>query len=97
MNTLEQHAIHKKLAELGVNIVLNRGVTQIEPDHVVSNCTYTDTTQRFGCDAVVMVSSKIENNGGNRFYIVFRQNCGHVVMRALHQFDTIDEAEVFTV
>ena len=62
VNTLEQHAIHKKLAEMGVNIVLNRGVTQIAKDHVVSNCVYTGMTQEFGCDAVVMVASKLENN-----------------------------------
>lgn len=62
-NTLEQHAIHKKLAEMGVEIVLNRGVTEIGKGHVVSNCTFTDTTREYGCDAVVMVSSKIENAG----------------------------------
>jgi len=62
-NTLEQHAIHKKLAEMGVEIVLNRGVTEIGKGHVVSNCTFTDTTREFGCDAVVMVSSKLENAG----------------------------------
>jgi dimethylamine/trimethylamine dehydrogenase len=62
-NTLEQHAIHKKLAEMGVEIVLNRGVTEIGKGHVVSNCTFTDTTREYGCDAVVMVSSKLENAG----------------------------------
>ena len=59
-NTLEQHAIHKKLAEMGVEIVLNRGVTEISKGHVVSNCTFTDTSRDYGCDAVVMVSSKLE-------------------------------------
>ncbi|MBR9862685.1 MAG: NADH:flavin oxidoreductase [Rhodobacteraceae bacterium] len=63
VNTLEQHAIHKKLAGMGVNVVLNRGVTQIESGHVVSDCVYTGTEQNFDCDAVVMVASKLENNG----------------------------------
>ncbi len=62
VNTLEQHAIHKKLAQMGVNIVLNRGATQIAKSHVVSNCVYTGMMQEFGCDAVVMVASKAENN-----------------------------------
>lgn len=62
VNTLEQHAIHKKLAEMGVNIVLNRGVAQIDAGHVVSDCIYTGMTQDFECDAVVVVASKLENN-----------------------------------
>ena len=61
-NTLEQHAIHKKLAEMGVEIVLNRGVTAIGSGHVVSNCVYTDTDAQYGCDAVVMVASRLETN-----------------------------------
>lgn len=63
VNTLEQHAIHKKLAEMGVNIVLNRGVTKIAASHVVSDCVYTGMTQEFDCEAVVVVASKLENNG----------------------------------
>ena len=43
--------------------MLNRGVTAIGKGHVVSNCTFTDTTREYGCDAVVMVSSKLENTG----------------------------------
>ncbi|PLS21342.1 NAD(P)-binding protein [Neptunicoccus cionae] len=62
VNTLEQHAIHKKLAGMGVNVVLNRGVIRIEADHVVSDCVYTGTEQNFDCGSVVMVASKLENN-----------------------------------
>src|SRR5690625_4385008 len=63
LNTLEQHRIHRRLAEMGVNIVLNRGVVEIGADHVVSNCTYTDRLQSFGCEAVVMVAARQEVNG----------------------------------
>ena len=62
VNTLEQHTIHRRLAQMGVNIVLNRGVTAIRAGHVVSNCTYTDALTEIGCDAVVMVASKLETN-----------------------------------
>jgi dimethylamine/trimethylamine dehydrogenase len=62
VNTLEQHTIHRRLAEMGVEIVLNRGVTKIGMGHVVSNCTYTDQTRQIDCDAVVVVASKRENN-----------------------------------
>ena len=62
VNTLEQAAIHKRLAEMGVNIVLNRGIVEIGKSHVVSNCVYLETVQELACDAVVMVASKLENN-----------------------------------
>jgi dimethylamine/trimethylamine dehydrogenase len=62
VNTLEQHTIHKRLAQMGVEIVLNRGVAEIGKGHVVTNCTYTDRTSELGCDAVIVVASKLENN-----------------------------------
>ncbi len=61
-NTLEQAAIHTKLAEIGVEIVLNRGVSEIATDHVVSNCVYTGRTQNHAADAVVMVASRSGND-----------------------------------
>jgi len=62
-NTLEQIAIHPKLVEAGVEIVLNRGITEIHAGHVVSNCVYTDRPQNFEADALVMVTSRQETNG----------------------------------
>jgi len=62
VNTLEQGAIHRRLAECGVTIVLNRGITAIAADHVVSNCAFTDTTIPYAAEAVVMVTSRIGND-----------------------------------
>ncbi|WP_299844676.1 NAD(P)-binding protein [uncultured Roseovarius sp.] len=61
-NTLEQGSIHARLVEMGVEIVLNRGVSQIAADHVVSNCIYTGRTQTYAADAVVMVASRTCND-----------------------------------
>lgn len=61
-NTLEQATIHARLDDLGVEIVLNRGVTQIAADHVISNCVYTGKTRVYPADAVVMVASRIGND-----------------------------------
>ncbi len=61
-NTLEQIAIHPRLVEAGVEIVLNRGITELHADHVVSNCTYTDRTWNIEADAVVMVASRVGND-----------------------------------
>ena len=57
-NTLEHHAIHKRLAELGVKIILNRGVSRIESSHVVSNCIFTGDELSLETDAVAMVASR---------------------------------------
>lgn len=61
VNTLEQHTIHQRLADMGVAITLNRGLVAIAADHVVSNCVYTGTSNTLPCDAVVMVCSRLEN------------------------------------
>ncbi|MEQ3670001.1 FAD-dependent oxidoreductase [Pseudophaeobacter sp.] len=61
-NTLEQATIHARLDEMGVDIVLNRGVTEVAGDHVVSNCVYTGKTRSYPCDAVVMVASRSGND-----------------------------------
>ena len=57
--TLEQGAIHARLVEAGVNIILNRGVAEIHGDHVVSNCSYTDRRETHAADAVVLVTTRI--------------------------------------
>ncbi|MGH1578001.1 FAD-dependent oxidoreductase [Planktotalea sp.] len=62
LNTLEQHEIHRRLAEMGVTIELNRGVVSIGKDHVETNCMFTGQTRPLACDGVVLVSSKLENN-----------------------------------
>lgn len=62
LNTLEQHEIHRRLANMGVQIELNRGVIEIAKDHVVTNCMFTEQTRPIACDGVLLVSSRLENN-----------------------------------
>ncbi|MBZ9758870.1 FAD-dependent oxidoreductase [Mesorhizobium sp. ESP6-5] len=57
-NTLEQGAIHRRLAELGVDIVLNRTVTSVASGGVVTACVYTGAKQDLTADAVVLVTSR---------------------------------------
>ncbi|MBZ9907933.1 FAD-dependent oxidoreductase [Mesorhizobium sp. BR115XR7A] len=57
-NTLEQGAIHRRLAELGVDIVLNRTVTSVASGGVVTACVYTGAKQDLAADAVVLVTSR---------------------------------------
>jgi dimethylamine/trimethylamine dehydrogenase len=62
-NTLEQATIHRRLAEMGVDIQLNRGVIAIGNQSVTTNCTYTDQTREQAADAVVIVASRRANDG----------------------------------
>ncbi|WP_353475428.1 NAD(P)-binding protein [Salipiger sp. H15] len=62
LNTLEQAAIHRRLVEAGVKIVLNTGIAALKAGEVVTECTYTGQTSALGCDAVVMVASRISDD-----------------------------------
>lgn len=57
-NTLEQHAIHKRLAGAGVRIVLNRGLSKIRGNDVLACCMFSGEEESLPCDALVMVASK---------------------------------------
>jgi len=61
-NTLEQAAIHKRLAELGVTIVLNKAVSKVNADSVTTVCTYTDQEDKIEANAVVLVASRSAND-----------------------------------
>ena len=61
-NTLEQSAIHARLAELGVDIVLNRAVETVAADHVTTSCVYAGTTDQRPADAVVLVTCTDPND-----------------------------------
>lgn len=61
-NTLEQASIHRRLAGLGVRIVLNTGVTAVQAGGVATNCTYTGAPGIVECDAVVLVTSRLSED-----------------------------------
>ncbi|WP_246161778.1 oxidoreductase [Segnochrobactrum spirostomi] len=62
-NTLEQGTIHRHLASLGVDLVLNTGIASLGTDGVELACTYTDARRPLGCDAVVLVTSRTGEDG----------------------------------
>lgn len=61
-NTLEQGAIHARLVELGVDIVLNRALSSIEKGRVSSECVFSGRSDSMPADAVVMVASRVGND-----------------------------------
>ena len=62
-NTLEQATIHRRLASLGVAIVLNRTLNKLHGAGVTSACSYTAQQSEIGCDAVVLVTSRQQDDG----------------------------------
>jgi dimethylamine/trimethylamine dehydrogenase len=61
-NTLEQGAIHRRLAESGVEIVLNRTIKRIGAGAVLTACTYTGEVRELAADAVVLVTSRQQDD-----------------------------------
>jgi dimethylamine/trimethylamine dehydrogenase len=61
-NTLEQAAIHSRLVDLGVEIVLNRALDRIDQGMLTSSCVYSGQTRTLQADAVVMVASRVGND-----------------------------------
>ncbi|MEM7564940.1 MAG: FAD-dependent oxidoreductase [Pseudomonadota bacterium] len=57
-NTLEQHAVHAKLAKLGVKVVLNRAVTGWQQSRVRTECVFSGNQDELAADALVMVASR---------------------------------------
>ena len=61
-NTLEQAAIHARLVDAGVDIVLNRALVKIEQGEITSECVYSGKANSMSADAVVMVASRRAND-----------------------------------
>ena len=63
VNTLEQHTIHARLVELGVEVVLNRSVDAVLHGAVCTGCVFSGQTDERPADSVVMVTAQLQNDG----------------------------------
>ncbi len=61
-NTLEQVTIHRRLLELGVEIILNRAVSKITQQQVESECVFSGQRKDHSASAVVMVTCRNGND-----------------------------------
>jgi len=61
-NTLEQATIHRHLAQLGVDIILNQNVSAILAGGVVGECVYSGRTSEIEADAVMLVTARQQND-----------------------------------
>jgi dimethylamine/trimethylamine dehydrogenase len=62
VNTLEQHAIQKRLLDLGVEVHLNRNAVELGGSGLVLECTYTARRTTVPAASVVAVTSRLPND-----------------------------------
>jgi dimethylamine/trimethylamine dehydrogenase len=62
VNTLEQHAIQKRVLELGVEVLTNRNAVEFDGSKIVIECTYTGRQTAVPACAVVTVTSRLPND-----------------------------------
>jgi dimethylamine/trimethylamine dehydrogenase len=61
VNTLEQHAIQKRLMTLGVDIATTRNIVEFDGEHAVLQCTYSDRVSTRPAGSVVSVTARLPN------------------------------------
>ncbi len=62
-NTLEQHAVQKRLMALGVELVTGRAVTAVAPGRVELVCVHTGRRQAREAATVVLVTARLPEDG----------------------------------
>jgi dimethylamine/trimethylamine dehydrogenase len=62
VNTLEQHAIQKRLLGLGVEVYVSRNIVGYDGSGVVLECTYTERQTAVPAASVVTVTSRLPND-----------------------------------
>ncbi len=63
VNTMEQHRIHGRLIEIGVELHTSRAVVAVGDSDVSTQCTYTGQSGRIDCDSAVLVTSRLPDDG----------------------------------
>lgn len=82
-NTLEQGAIHRRLVDAGVTIRLNTGLASVAAEGVETVDVYTDARARLGCDAVVMVTSRVSDDALYRDLMARRDDWADAGIRSV--------------
>lgn len=82
-NTLEQGAIHRRLVENGVKIVLNTGVSAVTAAGVETACAYTGAAGHIEADAVVLVASRTSDDGLYRDLLARAADWGDAGIRSV--------------
>jgi dimethylamine/trimethylamine dehydrogenase len=59
VNTLEQDRIHRRLADLGIGLVLSARLAGRAGDSLTLECVYTSRLQQIACDTLLPVTSRL--------------------------------------
>jgi dimethylamine/trimethylamine dehydrogenase len=62
VNTLEQHAIQKRVLELGIDVRANRNIVEFDSSRIVIECTYTGRQTAVPAAALVTVTARLPND-----------------------------------
>jgi dimethylamine/trimethylamine dehydrogenase len=62
VNTLEQHAIQKRLLEMGVQIHLARNIAEFDGSRALLECTFTGRRSNLTTSTIVTVTSRLPND-----------------------------------
>jgi dimethylamine/trimethylamine dehydrogenase len=63
VNTMEQHRIQRRLLELDIAVLTSRTLVSASGGAVRTACVYTEREQELECDALVVVSSRLPEDG----------------------------------
>jgi dimethylamine/trimethylamine dehydrogenase len=61
-NTLEQHAIQKRLLDLGIEVCTSRNIVEFDGSGLLLECTYTGRRSSLPGTAVITVTSRLPND-----------------------------------
>ncbi len=62
VNTLEQHAIQKRVLELGIRVILSRNIVELESGRATLECIYTARRSSEPAASIVAVTSRLPND-----------------------------------
>ena len=63
INTMDQPRIQRRLLELGVTLELSHSVLGASAGEVLIECAYTERERQLPCDALVLVTARLPNDG----------------------------------
>ncbi len=75
-NTMEQHFIQARLLEKGTEIIPHRVLDEVVGGGVVASCAFTGASHPFAADSVVLVTSRLPNDGLYRELVARRDEWG---------------------
>jgi dimethylamine/trimethylamine dehydrogenase len=61
INTLEQHAIQKRILELGIEVLVTRNIVEFDGTRIVLECTFTGRQTTVSAASVVTLTSRLPN------------------------------------